>query len=385
MRLLKCEKGIAIPLVLMVMVVLLLLGTALWQYAINDLKQVAHAEDKARAYYVARSGAETLATHIMHEPRVIDDILSANQQNISGVHTLESEYLGKAGDMEVSLEELGNDEYKITGIGEANEVRQTASIVMKVSVFPVTDAVCIVTGTQHVEFHENMTVKGSIVAGGPVTVPNNYDHNAYTVEDNYSFPENYFSRVEVPDGPYDHEHNGTLQLNNPNSAPLEIPAGEIYKVEELRTNHHGEIIFNSPEGTTTELVVGKLNMTGGKIKIEGSGTAIIYLTGDSSLRNPKVETPQGAQLHFFLGEDVDEPTELSLNGNVEFNGLIYGPYGSHVKMQSGGKIHGAVVTEKLSGMGGDNHVGAAQAALEYLEGLEALNFPEIVRMLYWVP
>lgn len=48
------------PLAIIVMVVLTLLGTALWHYSMTDVKHIAMEESRMQAYYLARSGAELL-------------------------------------------------------------------------------------------------------------------------------------------------------------------------------------------------------------------------------------------------------------------------------------------------------------------------------------
>lgn len=55
------EKGWAMPLVLTVMVVVTLLGTALWQYSMTDLKHVSIEEKRMQAHYLARSGAQLVS------------------------------------------------------------------------------------------------------------------------------------------------------------------------------------------------------------------------------------------------------------------------------------------------------------------------------------
>ena len=52
------EKGFAVPLALMVMLVLVLLGTALWYYSTSETLQVARAEQDMKAHYLARSGMD---------------------------------------------------------------------------------------------------------------------------------------------------------------------------------------------------------------------------------------------------------------------------------------------------------------------------------------
>ena len=50
------EKGYALPLVLIVMIVFILLSTALWHFGTAETVQVARAENRAKAHYLARSG-----------------------------------------------------------------------------------------------------------------------------------------------------------------------------------------------------------------------------------------------------------------------------------------------------------------------------------------
>lgn len=378
-RFLKSEKGIAIPLVLIVMVVLFLLGTALWYYSVSELKQVARAEDKARAYYVARSGAETLARHIMLNPAVVEDILNGAEINISDIITLETEYLGDAGDMSVSLEKLAGDELEITGIGVTNGIQETVRIILELKDFPSPDAVVVTTGSHTVDFNQHMTVEGSIVAGGDINLPNDYDpNNEYTVTPNYQFPEDYFMRVVVPEDPDNYES----EIKIKNGDIYEIPNGKHYEVGYLTIEGGGTLQFVAEEGSTTILVVNDLNLkNNGVIKIIGTGTVQIYLRTVANIHSPHIIFPPDAQLHFYL----DEGCDLILSGNVEFDGLIYGPYDTHVMMQSNGSINGALIVEKLTGAGGGNIIGGASAALTYYEGFGEIGFLPIVNMLYWKP
>ena len=52
------EKGAAMVIAIMVVFVLFILGTALWQYSVSDTIHVARDEKRLQAYYLARTGAE---------------------------------------------------------------------------------------------------------------------------------------------------------------------------------------------------------------------------------------------------------------------------------------------------------------------------------------
>jgi Tfp pilus assembly protein PilV len=54
----KHDEGMAMPLTLVVMLVLTLLGTALWQYSVTGLMHVRKDETRMQSYYLARAGAE---------------------------------------------------------------------------------------------------------------------------------------------------------------------------------------------------------------------------------------------------------------------------------------------------------------------------------------
>ncbi len=64
-RFVKNEKGWALPLVLIVIVVITILGSTLWLISMTDLKQVSIEKNRMQAHYYARSGAELVATKVI--------------------------------------------------------------------------------------------------------------------------------------------------------------------------------------------------------------------------------------------------------------------------------------------------------------------------------
>lgn len=67
-KIIRDQKGAAMPLALMVMLVLGLLGTALWQYSTTDTLHVKLDEQRKQAYYLARSGADSALRAWMEAP-----------------------------------------------------------------------------------------------------------------------------------------------------------------------------------------------------------------------------------------------------------------------------------------------------------------------------
>lgn len=71
------EKGFAVPLAIMVMLVLILLGTALWYYSTSETLQVARAEQDMKAHYLARSGMDITQETLRREK---DNLLPASDR-----------------------------------------------------------------------------------------------------------------------------------------------------------------------------------------------------------------------------------------------------------------------------------------------------------------
>lgn len=67
-RFIKNEKGYALPLVLIVIVVITILGTTLLLISMTQLKHVSIEENRMQAHYYARSGAELVMFGIGDEP-----------------------------------------------------------------------------------------------------------------------------------------------------------------------------------------------------------------------------------------------------------------------------------------------------------------------------
>lgn len=65
---LKSNKGMALPLVLVVMVVLMVFSTAILGMSTTDTLMSAHDSNKSQAYYYAHSGAEAVASYIVENP-----------------------------------------------------------------------------------------------------------------------------------------------------------------------------------------------------------------------------------------------------------------------------------------------------------------------------
>ncbi|QZY56984.1 hypothetical protein [Crassaminicella profunda] len=77
----KNEKGAILPLVLIVMLVLVFLGTILLFLSVTESRQVAKEEKNMQAYYIARSGADAIAKYIIENKDEATKLIDAPPSN----------------------------------------------------------------------------------------------------------------------------------------------------------------------------------------------------------------------------------------------------------------------------------------------------------------
>ncbi|MTI94931.1 MAG: hypothetical protein FH749_05495 [Firmicutes bacterium] len=73
------ERGSTLVTVLVVTLILLIFGTTLISVGMNDVTQAVRHEKKIEAYYLARSGADAVAAHLLQNPGDIDDFLAMGE------------------------------------------------------------------------------------------------------------------------------------------------------------------------------------------------------------------------------------------------------------------------------------------------------------------
>ena len=123
----KDERGIALPVVLMVMIVLSVLGTALWQYSTADTVQVTVDEKKMQAYYLARAGAEATAQYIRNNPSSAATLINDPKTDPMYMSDGTNDYGN--GTYEVDVTGDPNN-VKIESTGTVNDVKQTVVITL---------------------------------------------------------------------------------------------------------------------------------------------------------------------------------------------------------------------------------------------------------------
>ncbi len=169
------------PLVLIVMVVLILLGTALFAYSISDLNQAEWVESRSRAHYLARVGTESAAKTLLRNPEMITAIRNDVEvgKSIKTVDFLsfESDFFDENEEFSVEITRVEENKMEITGTGYANDVRQSVEIMLE-GLEPF-EGLFYALGTgmkdSTLKFHSNITIKGDITTGCSIVDPNPID------------------------------------------------------------------------------------------------------------------------------------------------------------------------------------------------------------------
>jgi len=382
MFLLKNEKGAALPLVLIVMIVLTLLGTALWHYGVNELSHSEREEKRARAYYLARAGAESLARDLMINPEKIESLIPSpgNVQTLSEYDTeidFETEYSGEVGIIDVELERVDSDTIKITGTGTVEEISENVSILMEMH--GLFDGVLY--AESDLDFASGTNVDGDIytageVSGGningdiyegqsfnftSVSFPPNIDYPDYPsypledgdryVDDSFHPPDKTIFRITGDETLYNEENpedkrlayetidirnNGSLTIDASNN-PVNVRAETILMNDKLR--------LQTKEGNRLRIFTNNIILD--DFKVRGDGIAEIFVYGDESKINIQTKhasvVDPNANLIFYL----DDGCEMEFQAHGSFESLVYGP-GAYIRMQSG-TFEGSMIAHEVTG------------------------------------
>lgn len=401
MRFIKCEKGMAMPLVLMILLVLGLLGGAIFYYSTSEMNLAARDERIAQSQLLARSGAESLARTIMRETEILDMVPDQGSyvEFDTNFETLE------IGELDVIMERTSSKQVIITGIGRVGGVEQRVSIILETS--EAFDGLIYSKGS--LDFNEDMDVTGGdIASGGKITwsgnpdPPEGFEYNLY--EDTLiEFPDHTFPEPQELFPPPD----DILNVNN-NVDPVLIVASpeKAYSQIAFANNRKGMIIDATGNPIILETIdfdmpprAGKLeiitrenndimlvvtNITLRDLEISGDGIVYLYVRESITIQTPHAEaiiTDPLAQFIVYLEKDAN----MTFVGNSQFEGLIYGPK-ANVAFDSNVKFEGAMIVEQLVGsFDGNMTIGGDQAAMHrkfIWDILEEIGFGEYM-MIRW--
>lgn len=180
----KSQNGITMIITLIVIFVFTLLGAVIWQYGINSVKQTDRAYKQKQAYYIARSGAEALSSHILNA----EDIISLNNElnkaiNVTSTPIIIGEgsctLLLKRDQGNIIIESMGD--YKGETAKATLEIREVIDSGMPAQVFKN-----IIFSTGSITLNGNVDFEGTLEANGDIRV--NGANPSYIANSSKNYP-----------------------------------------------------------------------------------------------------------------------------------------------------------------------------------------------------
>ena len=172
--------------------------------------------------------------------------------------------------------------------------------------------------------------------------------------------------------------SGTAGCTNVTSLSGTVTSGTYYSANDMSIT---DVAFDT--GGDIDVVVNGTATFDGDIDITGNGNVTVYAKGMATgSGSPEINT--GGDVEDLLVYLHSDATEITLNGNPQYTGLIYAPdTGIHVNGGGGStNIVGSVVIEKVTRSGKSkaaliNGVGDIQRQIEFTSGTATITYLHI--------
>ena len=322
---LKNNTGSAMIITLIVVVVISLLGTALWQYGINSTIQVQKEVEKKQADYIARSGAEAVATYIIDSA----DTLSIRSYIDSVEGKLSEPVTLGNGSFQIKTSR-NNSKITVESIGTVSDMKSTYSIILNEDInngFPPLIFSNVMFSDSEITLNGNVTVVGSIECTGSVTVNGNSDPQ-YIENSTKNYPQ-----VIYPDNTSSTE----LIINNNETQTISSDANYA----NIRVKNGGTLSFEMP-GHDMTVIIDTLDVDG-SLTISGTGRLYLYTKNFTGGGEVNVDTTSISSFLVLM-----PPT--GTYDVTRFKGLLYGP-GADVTLNGGPTFTGAMIVGEIHNMG----------------------------------
>ncbi len=326
------HKGSAMIVTLMVVMVITVLGFALWSYSTSEVRFTERDANKMRAHYLARSGAEIVASYIIRN----------STGPIATSITPSSSYLSEPtalGDgsfvVSVSMNADG-DELTIESTGTVNGVDDKVVLTMGKrtrSFSELFQRAIFSSGNLNIS-HVNAYVYGDVESNGQITgEPRSGQKYEYSTET--------FNPPLFPD-PGTLYTLANINTNSDISIDQSVYAAEegIY-INSVNIGPQGKLTINVPEDEYLVVMVNTY-VNKGLFEIEGGGRVLLFITQSSEMKTPHSATSDS--LIVFMAQN----TTFTLMAGGEFNGYLYGPQAVTI-IQSHGTVRGSLITGGLYG------------------------------------
>lgn len=324
---LKNENGSALAFLLVTLVVLSIIGVGLLNTSLGDTKIVEYQESTKQAYYLARSGADSVAYHIINNPTSANNLISKTPVDNSS--------LGN-GIFRVAVNQLANSNLELVSTGTVNNVNKAITLILELQ-----DASGIF---QHAVFSDE-----SINLDGLYSISGNVGSNGSIEGDkvirDVGYKDSPYSNVTYPepDFPTSLTPSGNYELKNGDGF---IEASGEYGT--FSTDPNSNLTFGKVDETSNiRIVVDDLSIKG-NVEVVGDTTLSFYINSSANFQTPRLISDNNPNKVFIY---LKADSELSLSAGMEFTGYIYGPSADIKHWSNKTQINGAVVADTFSANG----------------------------------
>ena len=324
-KLISGERGLALPLVLIVMLVLFILGTVLLQYAITEAVQVSRSEKRMQAHYLARSGLETMAVHLISNPTDLNDYIDE-----TGTGSIPD----SGGDFSVLVTEEADGKITIESTGQVVDNGSVIEEVLSLTLISTSaglfeDAIFAnndlnISGMRKV--YGDLSSNGNIIVGGTTRGVGDMEHP----DQNRDYPE--------PQFPDDVPVNG-IELN---AGQNDETINENKRFTSIKNKNQSTITFDTNVGDLNIIVEGIIEIKG-DYDIIGSNRVYIFLDGTGEMKTKNDSDYNPNQLFILLSQNSDLTIKT---GQRVFGGFIYGP-NADITLWSNAEVEGAIIANNF--------------------------------------
>ncbi len=333
------EKGSVVALALITIVVLMLLGFLMVQFSVVDVLHASRHEKGVQAHYIARGGAEAMASYMIANSARFNDEIEGREASSNGD-------LGD-GSFIVSASWKNEDQEQVVveSTGTVDGISRTVYLTLnRITASMVFEQGLIQTSDDPLDLH-NITVEGDVATAGEVVrwPQNEEDFNEEGEEDpdKYNIKEHQTFNFPSPIAPELQEMD-SIDIGNPDD-PAFISEDGYYPTIKVQNN---DLTFDTgAHNNVMQVVVDDLFLySNANVYLEGEGRLEIYVTNSADIQTPiefNTDPPNPSRLVIYLEKD----TVLEYQANSDFFGYIYGPE-AKVGIQSGNTdLEGAVLAE----------------------------------------
>lgn len=340
----KNEAGSAMIVAILVVLVLTLLGTALWNYSMADTMQTAREEKRIQAYYLARSGAESVANHLVNQPMgsLNEEIDDAYPNSVTSTPV----DFGN-GSFIVTVTKLDTTSVLIESVGTIEgDITQKASIVLQSSSESLNLFEHALLSNGPIILGPNSQVTGGSIA---TTLPESddpIDNNSHNIDDDillYGVDAD-FPAIEIPDTDengntitYTHV-GGTYGGGNPN------PISTHTSFNAAKITGNTVVTFDTNGGDLYIVCNGQFSV-GGKATINVIGGGRLFLYTSSFDLSGTMATSGGSGIFVFA---YGPGEALRVRGTINGTVAMYADEGTANLNGATATINGSIVATEIN-------------------------------------